>query len=77
MKPENKKFQFIVREPYVGTLLKTKITKGILKEKEMIKITAKTDGMIIVPDAVGKEHLFPKNAVVEISLAKSPILLFK
>ncbi len=77
LKPENKTFQFVVREPYVGTLLKTKITKGILKEKEMIKITAKTDGMIIVPDAVGKEHLFPKNAVVEIGLAKSPILLFK
>ncbi|MBI5003216.1 NAD(+)/NADH kinase [Candidatus Woesearchaeota archaeon] len=77
LKPEKKVFQFVVREPYVGTLLKTKITKGILKEKEMIKITAKTDGMIIVPDAVGKEHLFQRNAVVEISLAKSPILLFK
>ncbi len=77
LKPEKKVFQFVVREPYVGTLLKTKKTKGILTEKETVKIVAKTDGMIIVPDAVGKEHQFPRNAVVEIRLAKTPILLFK
>ncbi len=77
LQPEKKLFQFVVREPYVGTLLNTKIRKGILKEKEMIKITAKTEGMIIVPDAVGKEHPFPKNAVTEISIAKNPIYLFR
>lgn len=77
VKPDKKLFQFIVREPYVGTLLKTKITRGILKEKELIKITAKTDGMIIVPDAVGREHPFPRNAVLEVSLAKNPIYLFR
>lgn len=77
LKPEKKAFQFIVREPYVGALLKTKKTKGILRENDSIKIVSKTDGMIIVPDAVGKEHQFPKNAVLEIHLAKNPILLFK
>lgn len=76
LQPEKKLFQFVVREPYIGTLLKTKITKGVLKENEGVKITAKTEGMIVVPDAVGKEHLFPKNTVVEISIAKNPIYLF-
>lgn len=73
---EKKIFQFVVREPYTGTLLKTKKAKGILKENEIVRITAKTDGMIIVPDAVGKEHPLPRNAVVEIRLAKKPVYLF-
>lgn len=74
--PEKKQFQFVVREPYMGKLMKTKIKKGILSIHDKVIITAKSEGMIVVPDAVGKEHLLQKNAKVEISFFEKPIYLF-
>lgn len=73
---ESKDFQFVVREPYVGTLIKTKIKKGILKGKDKISIVAKAEDMIIVADARGKEHPLKKEEKVEIMQYEKPILLF-
>lgn len=76
LKKEDTRFQFVVREPYAGKLIKTKIKKAILNRKEKIIIIPKSDDMIIVADALGKEHPLKKNEKVEITQYYKPILLY-
>ena len=76
LRMDQKKFQYVVREPYVGTLLKTKMRKAVLTEKSHVQIVIKTDGMIAVPDAVGKEHRIENKSVVTIKMYEHPTLLF-
>ncbi len=73
---EQKKFQYVVREPYVGTLIKTTLNNAVFTEKQKITIIAKTEGMIVVPDAVGREYSLPKESYVEITMYKHPIRLY-
>lgn len=70
------KFQYIVREPYVGKHIITKIKKGILGKQGEVKITAKTEGMVVVADAIGREHELKKDTHLEIKMHHSPLLLF-
>ncbi|MEK6867805.1 MAG: NAD(+)/NADH kinase [Nanoarchaeota archaeon] len=76
LRMDQKKLQYVVREPYVGTLLKTRMKKGVLPEKVHVQIIAKTEGMIVVPDAVGKEHHIENKGVVDVKIYEHPTLLF-
>ncbi len=76
LRMDQKRFQYVVREPYIGTLLKTKMKKGVLSEKNHVRIIAKTEGMIVVPDAVGKEHRLENKAVIDVKMHEHPTLLF-
>ncbi len=70
------KFQYIVREPYVGKLVTTKMKKGILNKKETVTIMAKGEGMVVVADAIGREHELKKDTRVEIRMSEKPVLLY-
>ncbi len=70
------KFQYIVREPYVGKLITTKMKKAVLAKNASISIVAKGEGMVVVADAIGREHELKKNTRVEIALSKKPVLLY-
>jgi len=71
----NKLFQFVVREPYVGKLTKTKMRNSLLKKTDKVIIIPKSEGMVVVSDAIGHEHNVKKNTKVEISMSKKPICL--
>ncbi|MBI5072428.1 NAD(+)/NADH kinase [Candidatus Woesearchaeota archaeon] len=70
------KFQYIVREPYVGKLVTTKMKKGVLAKKDMITIVAKGDGIVVVADAIGREHEVKREMKVEIRMSEKPVLLY-
>jgi NAD+ kinase len=73
---ENKQFQFGGREPYKGKLTKMTIQKGILKAMDTISIIPQSEGMIVVADALGREHRVEKGATIEIKMSKMPLHLF-
>lgn len=72
---DKKEFQAVVREPYIGRLAKTKIKKKIFKNA-VVSITALSEGIVVVADAVGKEHSVPRNSTVVIKQSEKPLLLF-
>ena len=69
-------FQFVVREPYVGKHTKTMLHHGILRANNQITITAKTEGMIVVTDGVGKEYSLKKDDTVRISISQNDLMLY-
>ncbi len=71
-----KEFQFVVRDPYIGRIRKTRIKKGILQKNAVVHVTAVSENMILISDAVGKEHSVPKNSSVIIKQSEKPVLLF-
>ncbi len=72
---ESKQFQFVVREPYKGRITKTTMHKHVLKKTDDIIITSQSNDMIIVADALGREHRLENGTYVEISLFSKPISL--
>lgn len=73
---QKKVFQFIVREPYIGRHTKTTLHHGILDRNGEILIIAKTEGMILVADGVGKEYPLKKDDKVKIAISKNDLLLY-
>ena len=67
----NKKFQFVVREPYKGRLTKPKLLKGVLNKNEKIEI-AKLKG-ILVADSVSREYSVDIKDRVIIKMSDKPL----
>ncbi len=73
---DKRQFEFIIREPYIGRLAKTELKKGIMEKNATIIITAISENMILVADAVGREYPLQKNSKVIIKQSEKPLYLF-
>lgn len=73
---DKRQFEFIVRDPYVGRLAKTKLKKGILEKDATVTIIPVSENMILVADAVGKEYPVQKTSKVIIQQSEKPLYLF-
>ncbi|MBN1157438.1 NAD(+)/NADH kinase [Candidatus Woesearchaeota archaeon] len=66
-------FELIVREPYRGKLFQPKLTKMLLKPKEVIKITSRFKDNIVVIDSIKEEHCLAPGETVKIMLSSTPL----
>jgi NAD+ kinase len=76
MQRRKKQFQFVVRDPYIGRLAKTKLKKGIVEKNARFTITPLSENMILVADAVGREYVLSKNSCVHIQQSEKPVYVF-
>ncbi len=71
----SKNFQYIVREPYHGTILNNyKLLKGVLKQGQKITIIPEIEKCIIVADSTSREYNLKKYDKVEISVSNKPLI---
>lgn len=49
---DSKKFQYIVREPYHGKLIRPKLVNGLMQKTQFIELKPLTDGFILVVDSL-------------------------
>jgi len=54
----SKNFEFVAREPYHGNLVKQRMLKGIVKNKEIIEIKSEMPHGMVVADSELLEHKF-------------------
>jgi len=66
------KYQFYVREPYEGRLIKPTILKGFLNPDNDITLKALFPGFILVIDSLG-EYRLKKDAQVRITCSNKPL----
>jgi len=69
MQIESRKMQYIIREPYIGALIKPKMLKGITKT---IIIKTFLESTVVI-DSLSKEYKIRKGDKVEVRAAKKPI----
>lgn len=70
----SRNFQYIVREPYHGTILNNyKLLKGVLKQDQKIKIIPEIEKCILVADSTSREYNLKKYDKVEISVSNKPL----
>jgi NAD+ kinase len=69
-----KKFEYVVREPYEGTLSgKYKLKKGVLRKGKRITIVSDMEKGLLVVDSMGKEYLFNKKDKITVSLSDNSL----
>lgn len=72
----SKNMQFIVREPYHGTITcNYSLLKGILNRNKCITIIPEIRDCIIIADSTGKEYTLRKYDKVKISVSDKPLSL--
>ncbi|MBI3033009.1 NAD(+)/NADH kinase [Candidatus Woesearchaeota archaeon] len=69
----SKNYQFVVREPYQGTLHTHHLLKGILTKKDKVEIVAKMGNGIISIDALSEDFPFKKGSTLKVEIAKTPL----
>tara|TARA_Y100000310_G_scaffold345348_2_gene464002 strand:+ start:1463 stop:2215 length:753 start_codon:yes stop_codon:yes gene_type:complete len=69
----SKKFQFVVREPYIGKLHTPQKVKGILEHHKTLHIVACMKSGILVPDSSDDVTYFNKDDKIEIKMSEFPI----
>ena len=69
-----KKFEYIIREPYEGSLSgKYKLKKGILnRDQEITLVSDMKKGMLVV-DSLGKEYFFNKKGRVQVKMSNKDL----
>ncbi len=71
--PDSKKWQFVVREPFIHPGGKYKMTRGILSPHEKIEIVSKRGEARLFVDGAHLEYEVKYGDKVKVQLAKSPI----
>jgi len=66
-------FGYVVREPYIGRLTKSKLLKGSLSPKEKVKITSELHSGIIVVDSSEKNFKFLDGDKLEVTISKKAL----
>ena len=69
----SKKFQYLVREPCKGKLLKPKLKKGILGKNQKIKIRSEMNNCIVVMDSLSKEYSLKKGQTLTMKISNKPL----
>ncbi len=74
LKLDTKKFEYIIREPYEGSLSgKYRLKKGILNRgKEITLVSDMKKGMLVV-DSLGKEYFFNKKDKVKVKMSNKDL----
>ncbi|MAG16057.1 hypothetical protein CMO88_03275 [Candidatus Woesearchaeota archaeon] len=70
--PENG-FGYVVREPYIGRLTKSKLLKGSLSAKDKVKINSQMHAGIVVVDSSEKAHKFVDGDKLEVTVSKNSL----
>ncbi len=66
------KFEYVIREPYEGSLSgKYKLKKGILKKGRKVSIISDMSKGLLVVDSLGKEYFFNKKDIIVIRLSNN------
>jgi len=73
LKIQKNGFGYVVREPYLGRLTKSKLLKGSLSAKEKIRITSQMHAGIVVVDSSEKSHKFLDGDKLEVTISKKPL----
>lgn len=66
-------FGYVVREPYIGRLTKSKLLGGTLPRKDVVKITSSLHEGIVVIDSSEKVHKFTNGDKLEVKISKQPL----
>ncbi|MBS3133345.1 NAD(+)/NADH kinase [Candidatus Woesearchaeota archaeon] len=66
-------FGFVVREPYIGRLTKSKLLLGSLSAKETLRITSLNHQGVVVVDSSEKEFGFVDGDKLEVKVSKKPL----
>ncbi|MCF7861011.1 NAD(+)/NADH kinase [Candidatus Woesearchaeota archaeon] len=66
----SQKIQYLVRDPYFGTLTPAKCLKGFMQSSEAVITPCRMDNCIVVVDCLTREY--PVKAGKEITISKSP-----
>lgn len=69
---KSKNYQYVVREPYEGSILKNyKLKYGILQRNQKVNIVSEMLDGIIIADSVSKEYSFKNGSKATIKLSKN------
>lgn len=70
LKPLDKNFEYVIREPHMGRLTNCQATYGVLNLKQKIKIVSEKNENIIVIDSLSKVYSFREGKTLEIYPSK-------
>ncbi len=71
---ESQNFEYLVREPYCGSIsAKCMLTKGILSKEEKIKVEFELGDGILIADSLGKEHILRAGQKASIKVSNNPL----
>lgn len=74
LKLGSRKFEYVIREPYEGSLSgKYKLKKGILNKGQKIALISDMKKGMLIVDSLGKEYFFNKKDKVEVKLSNKDL----